>query len=105
VKFVFGSIVLLIQKPMLARHWWLAPVILPLWEAEIERTEAEGQPEQTVHETPISKKNNQSKMDQRCRSSSRAKPQALAKPQVQTPVLPKQKTKNQKPMFSQEETL
>jgi hypothetical protein len=38
-----------------ARYRRLTHIILPTWEAEIERIEAEGQPEQIVQETPISK--------------------------------------------------
>jgi hypothetical protein len=33
----------------------LTPVILSTWEAEIRRIKVQGQPEQTVHRTPIAK--------------------------------------------------
>jgi hypothetical protein len=33
-------------------RWWLTPVIPAIWEAEIGRIEAQGQPWQTVPETP-----------------------------------------------------
>jgi hypothetical protein len=51
-----------------ARCWWLTPVILGTWEAEIRRIMVPGQPGQIVHET-LSPKNNQIKMDWRCGSS------------------------------------
>jgi hypothetical protein len=31
--------------------WWLVPVILASWEADIRRIEVRGQPRQIVHET------------------------------------------------------
>jgi hypothetical protein len=36
-------------------HWWLEPVILATWEAEIGRIKIWGQPRQIVHETPSPK--------------------------------------------------
>jgi hypothetical protein len=47
---------------MEARHWWLVPIILPIWMAEIMRITVLGQPVQIVCETLISK-TNQSKME------------------------------------------
>jgi hypothetical protein len=38
----------------IARHWWLRPVILATWEAEIWRIHVSGQPRLTTLETPIS---------------------------------------------------
>jgi hypothetical protein len=49
----------------------LMPVTLATWEAKITRITVWGQPRQIVHKTPSSK-NNQSKMDWRHTSSSRA---------------------------------
>jgi hypothetical protein len=34
-----------------ARRWWLTPVILVTWEAEIRRIRVRGQPRQIVHKT------------------------------------------------------
>jgi hypothetical protein len=53
------------------KWWWLMPIILATWEAQISRTEVGGQTGQTVPKTP-SPKNNQSKMDWRYGSSCRA---------------------------------
>jgi hypothetical protein len=39
----------------LARCWWLIPIIVATWEAEIERIEVRGQPRQIVH-MPLSPK-------------------------------------------------
>jgi hypothetical protein len=41
----------LVQKSVLVWRWWLRPVILVIWEAEIRRIEVQSQPGQTVHET------------------------------------------------------
>jgi hypothetical protein len=43
------------KKKKQARSQWLTPLILANWEAEIWRIMVQGQPRQTVHETPISK--------------------------------------------------
>jgi hypothetical protein len=37
------------------RHWWLMPIILTTWEAEIRRITIQGQLRQIVQESPISK--------------------------------------------------
>jgi hypothetical protein len=41
---------------VLARHWWLTPVILAIQEAEIRRIMVQSQPRKIVHET-LSRKN------------------------------------------------
>jgi hypothetical protein len=41
---------------MLARHWWLMPVILATQEAEVRRITDQSQPMQIVLEEPISKR-------------------------------------------------
>jgi hypothetical protein len=38
----------LVQKSVLVWRWWLRPVILVIWEAEIRRIEVQSQPGQTV---------------------------------------------------------
>jgi hypothetical protein len=38
-----------------ARHWWLTPEILVIWEAKIGRITISGQHRQIVHETPSPK--------------------------------------------------
>jgi hypothetical protein len=43
------------EKEIIARHWWLMPVIPVTWEAEIGRIEVQGDPRQMVHETPSPK--------------------------------------------------
>jgi hypothetical protein len=40
---------------LLARHWWLTPVILPTEEAEIRRMMVQSQPRQIVQKDRISK--------------------------------------------------
>jgi hypothetical protein len=52
-----------------AGHWWLTPVILVIWEAEIGRITVPDQPQQLLQENPT--QNNQGKMDWSCDSSSR----------------------------------
>jgi hypothetical protein len=44
------------KKGLLARHWWLTPVILATQEAEIRRTVVQSQPRKIVHETLSQKK-------------------------------------------------
>jgi hypothetical protein len=50
------SIMVIIQNVYVARHWWLMPVILATWEAEIWRITVGGQPRQIVREIPPSPK-------------------------------------------------
>jgi hypothetical protein len=38
-----------------ARHLWLTPVILAIWEAEIRRITVKGQSKRIVHKTPFPK--------------------------------------------------
>jgi hypothetical protein len=42
----------LIKRTMRAGCWWLTPIILATWKAEIGRTVVSGQPRQVVCETP-----------------------------------------------------
>jgi hypothetical protein len=48
-------------KNKLARHWWLTPIILVTWEAEIRRIAVQSQPRQIVLETLSHKKPSQKK--------------------------------------------
>jgi hypothetical protein len=73
---------------LLARHWWITPVILATQEAEIRRIAVWTQPGQIVHETLSQKKKSQNKKEKRLWSGSRCRPW------VQTPV-PKKKNKRQ----------
>jgi hypothetical protein len=43
------------QKPLIARHEWLTPVILAIWEAKIRRVTVGSQPGKIVLETPSPK--------------------------------------------------
>jgi hypothetical protein len=36
-------------------HWWLTPIILAIWEAEIRKTVIRDQPRKIVHKTPSPK--------------------------------------------------
>jgi hypothetical protein len=42
-------------KTFIARHWWLMPVLLATWEAEIRKIVVQNQPRQVVGETPSPK--------------------------------------------------
>jgi hypothetical protein len=44
-----------VKKCILAGHWWLTPVILATWEADIRRIMVQGHPKQIIHKNPISK--------------------------------------------------
>jgi hypothetical protein len=44
-----------VSKHHMGEHWWLIPVILTTWEAEIGRIMVQGQPRQIEHETPFPK--------------------------------------------------
>jgi hypothetical protein len=44
-----------LMRKDLAGCWWLTPVILATWEAEIRRILVQGHPKQIVHETPSPK--------------------------------------------------
>jgi hypothetical protein len=41
-----------IKRTLLARCWWLTPVITATWETEIRRIEVRGQTRQIVHKLP-----------------------------------------------------
>jgi hypothetical protein len=47
---------LLFKTIIQAKNWWLTPIILVTWEAEIERIAVQGQRRQTVCETSPSPK-------------------------------------------------
>jgi hypothetical protein len=41
-----------LKNNIVARYWWLMPIILATWEAEIVRIKVQGQPRQIVLKTP-----------------------------------------------------
>jgi DNA-directed RNA polymerase subunit N (RpoN/RPB10) len=61
----------LAKRHIQAGHWWLKPVILATWEAEIRRIKVQGQPGQIVHKIPSPKIIRKKKTDWRCYSSGR----------------------------------
>jgi hypothetical protein len=44
-----------IGNQICAGHWWLTPLILATWEAEIRRIEVQGQSGQIDHKNPFPK--------------------------------------------------
>jgi hypothetical protein len=46
---------LILKNEKGCQYWWLTPVILATWEAEIGRIVVQGQPGQIVRQNPISK--------------------------------------------------